>query len=431
MIFLSAQPDDIYFIWQLQVLTQNLKDLGVQKHSVKILVGYKGDSYNPEWDRWLHTIHGDIYFYKDDREISFYLSSLRPNIIKKFFKENPQYNTSYVFYHDADILFSSLPNFTGMSDGLIHVSNTNGYTSYVNYIKTKNVPEMEQDLRETIGISEQTLLENDRNTGGAQYYFKGLTYDFWNAFEIKCELFHNTFFKNRDRYYNIYKEYQIAHNQHIDSIEGFMQIWTTDMWVFQWLLWSKGYKCYANPELDFSWPNYNINDWTKYKIFHNSGVYDNTYFDKGSYKQEFPYGKINHLEPKVGDNSAIQQMYINAIVNKGNELGYTPVTPDKVKSYSCIYMCKDPTNEEVNNIIINFLQQTVQNKELIIYNYGINTLSTNIKNQVRIYNVNKSFITGEYYSTEEEVYTEVCSLALNETIIKWNYQQDINYLKNL
>lgn len=431
MIFLSAQPDDIFFIWQLQVLTQNLKDLGVEKNTIKILVGYKGDTYNAEWNRWIDTIHGDILFYKDDRESSFYLSSLRPNIIKKFFRDFPEYNTSYVFYHDADILFSSLPNFTGMSDGLVHVSNTNNYTSYKNYIQTRGVPELEKDLREVIGISEQVLLDNDSNTGGAQYYFKGLTYDFWNEFEIKCEAFHNLFFKNRNKYYEIYKSYQIANNKPVSTIEGFFQIWTTDMWVLQWLLWAKGYKCYANPELDFSWPNQDINDWMKYKIFHNSGTYDESYFDKGRFKSEFPYGKVNHIEPRTPNNAAIQQMYINAIINKGIELGYEYTAPERVKSYSCIYICKDPSNNEIERLIINFLQQTVQNKELIIYNYGVNVLSSNIKNQIRIYNVNKSFITGQYYSTEEEVYSEVCSLALNETIIRWNIHQDINYLKNL
>ncbi len=68
MIFLSAQPDDTYFIWQLQVLTHNLRQLEVNKEDIHILVGYKQE-VNPLWYQSLHTVHGNIHFIEDERMV--------------------------------------------------------------------------------------------------------------------------------------------------------------------------------------------------------------------------------------------------------------------------------------------------------------------------------------------------------------------------
>jgi len=40
MIFLSAQPDDPYFIWQLEVQLHNFGSFGIQAEDIYILVGY-------------------------------------------------------------------------------------------------------------------------------------------------------------------------------------------------------------------------------------------------------------------------------------------------------------------------------------------------------------------------------------------------------
>ena len=404
MIFLSAQPDDTFFIWQLQVLTQNLKDLGVERDSVKILIGYK-EELNNEWFKWLNTIHGEVYFYKDEREQNMYLSSIRPHIIKKFFRENPKYIHEYVFYHDADIYFKELPCFECMEDDRIHVSNTKGYTGYVTYIKSKGLPKLEEDLRNSVGISEELLIKNEDNVGGAQYYFKGLGYDFWDKVEKDCENMYLIYHKNLHLYR---AEYKVKNNNDLD-----FQIWTTDMWCVQWNMFLLEKVCYANPELDFSWPSFNIN--TTCKIFHNSGKDNSNFLDKGEFKKEFPYGKIYHLNPKTDNGEeAIQSLYVKAIIKKGEELGF-PRVDIVINQKSYIYVSTNFSN--LAKVITDYYFDTVKDKELILYNIGYDNI--NIPS-FKVYNTRVNPFTNRQFETIDEAVNVAQGLALydNKIIIR-------------
>lgn len=321
MIFLSAQPDDTYFIWQLQVLTHNLKDLEVQRENIHILVGYKQE-INPKWYEYLHTIYGTVHFIEDERVTRYYLSSIRPHIIKKFMMRNAHYLNEYIFYHDADILFGDLPLFEGMEDNRVHVSRT-PYIDY-SYITGKNSPSLVKDLTNIVGIDQSTLLQNESNTGGAQYFFKGLGYQFWDKVERDCENIYRHYSQNINTYK---KEFEASG---IDITKYDFQIWTTDMWVVLWNIWLLGYEVYANPELEFAWPSTNMKDWkSTYNIYHNSGVLADDrfkYFFKQDFMVQFPYGKLGHLNPKIEFDNGItidvcQQVYIEAINKTGKLLG--------------------------------------------------------------------------------------------------------------
>lgn len=313
MIFLSAQPDDTYFIWQLQVLTHNLKTLEVNKEDIHILVGYKQE-VNPIWYQNLHTVHGIVHFIQDERLTTHYLSSIRPHLIKKFIMRNPQYLSEYIFYHDADILFGDLPLFEGMEDGRVHVSRT-PYIDY-SYITSKNSVSLIKDLVDVVGIDQETLLKNESNTGGAQYFFKGLGYSFWDKVERDCEKMFRGYFDKIETYKNEFEASGIERSKYD------FQIWTTDMWCVLWNIWLLGYEVYANPDLDFAWPSTDMKDWkTKYNIFHNSGVLAKDRLDylyKQDFAKTFPYGQIGHLNPITDFGNGhkidlVQQVYIKAI----------------------------------------------------------------------------------------------------------------------
>jgi len=40
MIFLSAQPDDLYFTWQLEIQLRNFRDLNIHSKQIQILIAY-------------------------------------------------------------------------------------------------------------------------------------------------------------------------------------------------------------------------------------------------------------------------------------------------------------------------------------------------------------------------------------------------------
>ena len=98
-ILLSAQPDTLYYEWQLEVQFLNLIDLGYDLRNYHVLVGYK-DKISSElkdlMQRYPRVCWG---IYEDSRkETKSYISSLRPHIIKKHFKENPWLESERLFY---------------------------------------------------------------------------------------------------------------------------------------------------------------------------------------------------------------------------------------------------------------------------------------------------------------------------------------------
>ena len=41
MIFLSAQPDNFYFLWQLKLQLYNFNKLGILPEQIHVLIGYE------------------------------------------------------------------------------------------------------------------------------------------------------------------------------------------------------------------------------------------------------------------------------------------------------------------------------------------------------------------------------------------------------
>lgn len=457
MIFLSAQPDDTYFIWQLQVLTHNLKDLEVKSENIHILVGYK-QTINPEWNKWKNTIYGTVHFIKDDRVSKKYLSSIRPNLIKKFFASNPNLLNQYCFYHDADILFHSLPFFEGMEDDRVHVSRTD-YIDY-SYIVSKNSRSLVMDLIKSVGIDEGTLFKNQDNTGGAQYYFKGLGYEFWNKVEKDCETMYGTYFDNlttyRTEFFNLtvrpkadelglevtYEQWLDAEalgNIEIKNLPKYdFQIWTTDMWVVLWNIWLLGYDSYANPELAFAWPSTDIKEWgSRYLIFHNSGVTDKDrfeYFYKQDFHHHFPYQDTNTLtlDPHIKyDNGirieVVQSEYLKAIKNTWEIV--------KPKEVSIIFITKSDDIRYFQRVVDSYLSQDYKSKEFIILN--IKNVDLRLPDYyngsgIKLLNLTNSFSTNEAYINFDDAEKDARSLAEGTTIIRWyNEHYEPEYLTKI
>lgn len=447
MIFLSAQPDDTYFIWQLQVLMQNLKELEVPAENIHILVSYK-ETINPLWLENRDTIYGTVHYYKDERNTTYYLSSIRPHIIKKFYNEYPELVSEYVFYHDSDILFHSLPFFEGMEDDRVHLSRA-GYIDH-SYIASKNSRSLITDMINVVGIDESTLIRNQHNTGGAQYYFKGLGYSFWDKVEMDCEqmyiqylnkidIYRREFFTNNIIQEAInkdieisYEEWLLGNTENAKKLSKYdFQIWTTDMWVVLWNMWLLGLESYANPVLDFAWPNTDIKDWgTKYIIFHNSGITssqdNNVWFYKHDYQHQFPYDKIDHLKPhiKINDDNiieVIQQVYIDAI-NKTGEL----LKKSKVKLnnglVSIIFITKVESIDYIIRVLDSYIYQDYENKELIILNIKDVSLELPEKYHrkgIRLISSSKSFTNNNNYISFDSAEEDARKLAVGSVVTRW------------
>lgn len=250
MIFLSAQPDDVYFLWQLQLQLFNFRSNGISIDDIHILVGYVSKcGLNVFFERFIqNNPHLHIFTYADTRKNRKYLSSIRPHLIYKHFKKYPWLQDEFIFYHDSDILFIRSCNWSNLLyDDVWYVSDTRSYldSSYIiSHIGEDSFIRMCQ----IIGVSPQLVKQNDENAGGAQYIIKKSTIDFWSKVEDDCEKLYS------------YLEYQRIIQHSNDDLWNSFQVWCVDMWVVFWnaLLINKNVKIHRDLDFCTVFSNYEL-----------------------------------------------------------------------------------------------------------------------------------------------------------------------------
>ncbi|WP_312338162.1 glycosyltransferase family 2 protein [Sphingobacterium sp.] len=291
MIFLSAQPDTLYFKWQLEVQLVNFHQLGISKNHIHILVSFNPKAGISAIFKEFSTKFADIanfYFYTDDRLNKIYQPTVRPHIIKKHFLKFPYLENEAIFYHDADIIFRSLPDFEALlNDDVWYLSDTRSYISSESIIKNAGRIVLEE-MCDLLDIDQQIIEKNTENSGGAQYLLKNLTYQFWDKVEADCTKLYTHLIENETRYEQIFlEETKIENYTHIGIIP-----WCTDMWVVLWNGLKYNYQIKIAPQLDFCWPKDPLSRWSETHIFHNAGLDISekfNYFYKADFQSSMPY----------------------------------------------------------------------------------------------------------------------------------------------
>lgn len=298
IIFLQAVPKDFYFVWQLDVQITNFRKHNISDR-MEIIVWYpKGYTDFKEWRR-LEGKYPEVkfFYYEDDGvDLGLYIPQLRPHSLKKHFllhKERLEGKT--FFYHDSDIIFNYLPDFTFLEEGEINwQSNTSSYLDY-SYLRRKEkegkIPEDEAiSLLASIGgVTVDDFKKYDAKSGGAQYILKNIDYTFWEDVEKSCINIRKAFFFGSLGSVN--KKYFQNENQ------GF-QSWCADMWGVNMALWKRGKVTDVTDLLDFSWATDSAETYHKKPIFHlagatkgNSGI-----FYKGSWINKSPIGEKHNVK---------------------------------------------------------------------------------------------------------------------------------------
>ncbi|WGQ09194.1 hypothetical protein QG516_22020 [Pedobacter gandavensis] len=283
MIFISAQPDEYYFLWQLELQIFNFKNLNIDLNNVHILIGYHEEkqlsldfqAFKKKYKKL------KIYAYPDTRENKNYLSSLRPHILTKHFELFPWLSNEVFFYHDSDIIFSRLPDFNSLIKGdTWYVSDTRAYLDS-NYILETAGEKLFLEMCNIVGIAPQTVKENDSHAGGAQYVIKNPTAHFWSKLELDCE-----------KIYDLLSDAEKKLNREGFEEKPFIQKWCTDMWAIWWnaLLYNKKFEIHH--EMRFCWANSPIAEWHNTNILHYTGsskLQNGATFRKGDYLLYAPF----------------------------------------------------------------------------------------------------------------------------------------------
>lgn len=314
MIFISAQPYDFYFTWQVEVQIVNFRKHNISD-KMNILVWYPQE--NTDLTHWqnIQVKYPEVkIFYYRDRGVNLqlYIPQLRPHILSEHFRKYPELSKEVIFYHDSDIIFNFLPDFNKLlQDDINWQSDCSGYLDY-NYLRRKeiegNIPEHEAIKKlADIGRVSVRLIESYKNkTGGAQCLLKNVDSEFWEDVERQVLEIRKKF---------TYGQSGSINTQYFKSENAGFQSWCADMWALNMSLWNRGKQTDITSELAFSWATDSKNTFDNMPIYHNAGATAGSgLFYKGSWINTSPIGK--NLQGK--ENSASGE-YVKAI-NEVNNL---------------------------------------------------------------------------------------------------------------
>lgn len=303
MIYISAQPDNKYFHWQVEVFINNAMKVGINPINIHILFAYDNGISNGSKDLKNRYPFVRFFFYENKiKNNGGYIPSLRPEILSQHFKLFEYLEDENIFYHDADIIFRDIIDFDSLiNDENWYLSDTVSYVGS-DYIKSKS-EDLFDDMCDIVGVDKKKVEDNNNNSGGAQYLLKNIDYKFWeDVRDDSISLY---------RYMNK-RENEERKTNNNDSYNP-IQKWCADMWAVLWNGIKREHNIKISKELDFSWSSGNIRDWEKSKILHNAGITDSNngkVFYKGDYTVESPFdGNFDNISQYSNSKN-----YVDAIL---------------------------------------------------------------------------------------------------------------------
>lgn len=302
MRYISSQPDQPYFLWQLQVQLYNFARLGIEQDYI-ILIGVRDRPSALAQYIAKHT-RAQVEFIPDTRTERSYAPSIQPHLYAKFFASSPI--SEPLMFIDSDVIFLSAPDFSALcTDDIDYVSDTTDYIGY-NYVVSKGVDQFTEMCR-IVGVDPAVVRREQQNSGGAQYLLKRAGSA---AFWTKVEQDGNALYQYLSRRERLWKGPGYA-----------IQRWTSGMWALLWNLWVANRTVRVTPMMEFAWGSDSIEQLRKRtgaKFLHLAGVtkdMESTHFYKGRYVTTHPFDDTTYVERYVTDEpSNGSQIYARELV---------------------------------------------------------------------------------------------------------------------
>lgn len=307
IVFVSAQPDTKYFHWQVEVFLHNAISKGIDPKNIHLLFAYDELPTQEGLDLAKKYDFAGFFFYKKKVTNNFgYIPVLRPDILEQHFLKFPELKNRTIFYHDADIIFRELPDFDSLDhDQNWYLSDTISYVG-ADYIKSKG-DSLLGTLCRIAGISEDVVIKNQDNSGGAQYLLKGIDHLFWSDVKSVSMALYKYMADEEEKERKTLSEEQLKTYNPI-------QKWCADMWAVLWCGLKIGKEVKISRELDFSWSStMGHEEWQRCKILHNAGItssHNGKVFYKGDFIDEDPWDfDFSKIDPKSNSSN-----YVKAIL---------------------------------------------------------------------------------------------------------------------
>jgi hypothetical protein len=314
VIFLSVQPDEPYFYWQVEVFIHNAISVGVNPKQIQIIFACSdGKPKKDLIDLSTRYKFVNFFFYEKYPGVDHgYISVLRPHALEQHFLKFPELRGKVIFYHDADIIFTKIPPFeTMIYDNFWYLSDTESYIG-ANYIKSKS-DLLLTELCDLVNIERSIVENNQKNSGGAQYLMKGLTHIYWKEVKDVClKLYKYMSDREQEERKTLTEEQLKTYNP--------IQKWCSDMWAVLWCAWKNGHQTKVVDELSFSWASDYSNIFKSYNIMHNAGIIEtdkNHKFFKGEFIDKSPFDTdLSYVDPNSNTWNYVQAIEYAKIQRK-------------------------------------------------------------------------------------------------------------------
>lgn len=291
MRYLLAQPAQLRFQWELDVVLTNIYSLDKEADIVCLFARFEMDNSDQVF-KHITTRYPRVeaHMYDDTRADKSYSPTIRPFLWYCYLTEDPSREQDTYFQIDSDIIFRELPDFSKIpyDEHTWYGSNCGEYIDY-QYLKTlENGESIVDGFASIIGI-DRTKIEQTEGAG-AQWILCKPTAEYWLKVYNDCnKLYH-----------------------YLEPIKSNIQKWTAEMWAQLYNAPYFGIEQKTNKELDFCRPTDNVKMWEETKILHNAGVIGElakTLFYKGKYASQTPFG--DNLDYVFRDRASIK--YVDAI----------------------------------------------------------------------------------------------------------------------
>ena len=297
--YMCAQPSSPYYLWQVETVIHNFAKHGINPNNLDIVCAIPPGGSAPEKWRKLADTYNTVrfFFIEDDRKDTPYVSSVRPNILKKHFAAHPEMTDEAIFYFDCDMIFTRPPDFSKFVDDDVWYGSDCQFYLGSEYVKGKG-QYMYDKMCEIVGIHPTIPVYNELNSIGAQYIMKNIDSVFWEKVEIDSDNLYRWFPEDLEVHPEVLEKDATPENPARHVIQKF----TADMWGVLW----NGYlraEVRVDPYFEFCWATQTKEKWDDCVIFHGAGVLNTQnkeYFYKGDYVSgdKMPYNIENHVDPK-------------------------------------------------------------------------------------------------------------------------------------
>lgn len=258
--FFTSQPDETYFHWQIETYLQNFERIGIDLSQCHVILLYKDNvSQKARELQSKYTAH--FHFYPYIEEINVYVPASKPYGMMKYLEEHSE-QTSPIFYHDADIIFQTKPDYSNLLEAnWMSACMQNTERSYIDLDYLNQFEGLVPKMEEIVQVKAQ------KQGGGAQYI-------------LQPELLTQEYFRK------VYEDcYRLKGC--LETSETKVQVWCAEMWATLWNVWYFKQDIQIHSDLDFCMSRDTIDK--QKNIVHNAGLMGPQNFNKANYRFEYPH----------------------------------------------------------------------------------------------------------------------------------------------